>query len=69
MSDKDRSSARSGAGRDPRALRGNTVKMRAIEPVRYGDHGEVAQPGETFETTPASAKQLEDMGHAERVAD
>ena len=46
----------------------NTVKMQAIESIKYGDNGEVAQPGDTFLTTEASARQLEELGHAERVA-
>lgn len=46
----------------------NTVKLQAKEPIKYGDNGEVAQPGDTFLTTEASARQLEELGHAERVA-
>ncbi len=46
----------------------NTVKLLAKEPIKYGDNGETAQPGDTFPTTEASARQLEELGHAERVA-
>ncbi len=46
----------------------NTVKMKAIETIKYGDNGEVAQPGDTFLTTEASAAQLLELGHATKAS-
>lgn len=42
------------------------MKLIAKEPIKYGAKGEVAMPGETFETDDASAAQLLELGHAEK---
>lgn len=43
-----------------------TTKLVAKEPIRFGPgENEIAQPGDTFETTDGSAAQLIDLGHAE----